>query len=83
MMRRHLGAVSVVGAMLALMCGCSHVKSPGAAPLPPDITGTWERYPEDWAGPDPDNPLPPGGAFDLQESYAAAYAKLQKRKAAA
>ena len=80
---RHLGAIPVVGAMLALMYGCCNVKSPSVVPLPPDITGTWERYPDDWAGADPDNPRPPGGAFDLHEPYAGAYAKLQKRKAAA
>lgn len=51
--------------------------------MPPDIRGTWERYPEDWAGKDPDNPQPPGGPFDLKEPYAKAYADLQKRKAAA
>jgi len=49
----------------------------------PDISGTWERYPEDWAGPDPDNPIPPNGPFKLNEPYAKAYDDLQKRKAAA
>jgi hypothetical protein len=83
MVRVQLGALPVIGAMVALMYGCCKVKLPSVTPSPPDITGTWERYPDDWAGPDPDNPRPPGGAFDLQEPYAGAYAKLQKRKAAA
>jgi hypothetical protein len=83
MTRMHLGAIAIVGTMLALMYGCCKVKSASVTLSPPDITGTWERYPDDWAGPDPDNPRPPGGAFDLQQPYAAAYAKLQERKAAA
>lgn len=73
------------GGLLAFLCVFqATVAAPAkeAAP-PPDISGTWERYPEDWAGPDPDNPVPPNGPFKLNEPYASAFADLQKRKAAA
>ena len=48
-----------------------------------DITGTWERYPKDWYGKDPDHPPLPGGPFDLRQPYAAAYAALKQKEAAA
>lgn len=49
----------------------------------PDISGTWERTPDDWFGKDPDNPVHPGGPMDLKEPYASAYADLKKRQAEA
>lgn len=82
MTRMHLAVIPAVGVVLALMYGCN-VESPGVTPSPPDITGTWERYPDDWAGEDADNPQPPGGPYPLKEPYAGAYAELQRKKAAA
>jgi len=73
------------GGLLAFLCVFQATFAAQAkewAP-PPDISGTWERYPEDWAGPDPDNPVPPNGPFKLNEPYASAFVDLQKRKAAA
>ena len=49
----------------------------------PDISGTWERTPDDWFGEDPDDPVHPGGPMDLKEPYASEYAALKKRQAAA
>ncbi len=78
-------------ALLALLVGCD-TSSPDVKSQPdvtshivqqPNISGTWERYPEDWAGPNPDNPVPPGGPFKLNEPYAKDYADLQRRKAEA
>jgi hypothetical protein len=75
----------VGSALLALVCVFQATSTALAdeAAGQPDISGTWERYPEDWAGPDPDNPIPPNGPFKLNEPYAQAYKDLQKRKAAA
>ncbi len=49
----------------------------------PDISGTWERTPDDWFGENPDDPVHPGGPMDLKASYAKQYAELKKRQAAA
>jgi len=49
----------------------------------PDFSGTWDRYPDNWAGPDPDHPSPPGGPFPLKEPYAAQYAALLAKSRAA
>ncbi|WP_417613417.1 hypothetical protein [Parasphingorhabdus sp.] len=80
-LRRNWG----VSGLLALLCVVQATSAVQAeeAVAKPDISGTWERYPEDWAGPDPDNPIPPNGPFKLNEPYAKAYDDLQKRKAAA
>lgn len=53
------------------------------AQAPPDFSGTWERYPDNWYGADPDHPVLPGGPFDLKQPYADRYAALKKREAAA
>lgn len=53
-----------------------------AAPHP-DISGTWERTPDDWFGEDPDDPVHPGGPMDLKAAYAAEYVALKKRQAEA
>lgn len=84
MKRMQVAVIPAVGVMLLalMMVGCN-AESPGVTPSPPDITGTWERYPDDWAGEDPDNPQPPGGPYDLREPYASAYAELQKKIAVA
>lgn len=68
--------------VLSLVCACQR-DSQQTTPAEPDITGTWERYPDDWAGEDPDNPPPPGGAFDLKEPYGSRYHALLQKKAAA
>lgn len=49
----------------------------------PDFSGTWQRYPDDWYGTDPDHPPPPGGPFPLKEPFAARYATLLNRLHAA
>ena len=49
----------------------------------PDISGTWERTPDDWFGENPDDPVHPGGPMDLKEPYASEYAALKKKQAAA
>ncbi|SDB59539.1 hypothetical protein [Pseudomonas sp. NFACC13-1] len=49
----------------------------------PDISGTWERTPDDWFGENPDDPVHPGGPMDLKEPYANEYAALKKKQAAA
>ncbi|MFS2068162.1 hypothetical protein ACEN9D_05335 [Pseudomonas sp. CT11-2] len=49
----------------------------------PDISGTWERTPDDWFGENPDDPVHPGGPMDLKAPYADEYAALKKRQAVA
>lgn len=49
----------------------------------PDISGTWERTPDDWFGENPDDPVHPGGPMDLKAPYAEAYAALKKKEAIA
>lgn len=57
--------------------------TPGDTPPGPDISGTWERTPDDWFGENPDDPVLPGGPMDLKEPYASDYVDLKKRQAAA
>lgn len=49
----------------------------------PDISGTWERTPDDWFGENPDDPVHPGGPMDLKAPYADEYVALKKRQAVA
>lgn len=49
----------------------------------PDISGTWERTPDDWFGADPDNPVLPGGKAELKEPFLSEYTALKKKQAAA
>lgn len=49
----------------------------------PDVSGTWERTPDDWFGENPDDPVHPGGPMNLKAPYAKQYAELKKRQAAA
>lgn len=49
----------------------------------PDISGTWERTPDDWFGEDPDNPVLPGGKADLKEPFLSQYTVLKKKQAQA
>ena len=55
-------------------------KHPGTRP---DISGTWERTPDDWFGENPDDPVHPGGPMDLKAPYAEQYAELKKKEAVA
>lgn len=82
---RALNGAMAGGGLLAFLCVLQAPSGVQAKEevAPPNISGTWERYPEDWAGPDPDDPVPPNGPFPLNEPYASAYADLQQRKAAA
>jgi hypothetical protein len=79
---RRCWATPAVAVIIGLVGAC-HGDSPSTTAPTADIGGTWERYPEDWFGEDPDHPPPPGGAFDLKEPYASAYKALQEKKAAA
>lgn len=82
-MMRHT-VLSAAAVLLTLLAGCDAIPDMTSnAIAQPDISGTWERYPQDWAGEDPDSPVPPGGPFPLKEPYAQAHADLQRRKAAA
>ncbi|UFH50393.1 hypothetical protein [Pseudomonas sp. KNUC1026] len=49
----------------------------------PDISGTWERTPDDWFGENPDDPVFPGGPMPLKAPYAEQFAALKKKEAAA
>ncbi|MBK5395500.1 hypothetical protein JFU47_01895 [Pseudomonas sp. TH39(2020)] len=49
----------------------------------PDISGTWERTPDDWFGENPDDPVHPGGPMDLKAPYADEYVELKKKEAVA
>ncbi|MWV27559.1 hypothetical protein GRF63_06540 [Erythrobacter sp. GH3-10] len=77
------GLLASLGALHMPVAVQAHDVSAHDVSVERDISGTWERYPEDWAGPDPDNPIPPNGPFKLNEPYASAYDDLQERKAAA
>ncbi len=48
-----------------------------------DISGTWERTPDDWFGEDPDYPVLPGGKADLKEPFLSEYTTLKKKQAEA
>ncbi|BBP64586.1 hypothetical protein PHLH5_21270 [Pseudomonas sp. Cab53] len=78
-------ATMLLGVALMAFAGMNAAatpKSQGTATRP-DISGTWERTPDDWFGENPDNPVHPGGPMDLKEPYASEYAVLKKREAAA
>ena len=82
-------AAACLGLSLAMMtfsgssiAAESHAKAPKHDNTP-DISGTWERTPDDWFGENPDDPVHPGGPMDLKAPYASEYAALKKRQAAA
>jgi len=83
----HIAVLPLLGSVLLLSaCGSPSNEAGQTATADsgkPDFTGTWERYPEDWYGEDPDHPPPPGGPFELKEPYAAQYAALLKKLRAA
>lgn len=83
-----IAALPMMGLTLLLMTACGAPSHDAQQVLAsdsgkPDFTGTWDRYPEDWYGEDPDHPPPPGGPFDLKEPYASQYAALLKKLKAA
>ena len=72
---RHLTPVALLlGALclaLAATSGATEI-----AKQKPNISGTWERTPDDWFGEDPDDPVLPGGPMPLKEPYASQYSCL-------
>lgn len=73
-----------LGVVLATGVGvCNAATSKTQNNTRPDISGTWERTPDDWFGENPDDPVHPGGPMDLKEPYASQYAALKKKQAAA
>lgn len=82
---RTLSAATIfLGVVLATGVGvCNAATSKTQNNTRPDISGTWERTPDDWFGENPDDPVHPGGPMDLKEAYASEYAALKKKQAAA
>ena len=83
-------AMILLGVTLATLAGLSNAATPAKAPADthsvaarPDISGTWERTPDDWFGENPDDPVHPGGPMDLKAPYAEQYVALKKKEAAA
>src|SRR5687768_16400133 len=78
-MSRHLMKF-VVAAALLLGAGAASCATP-------DVSGTWERYPDPYAEfantSFADDPPPPAGGPQLKEPYASAYKKLAERRAEA
>ncbi|MBO1541542.1 hypothetical protein [Pseudomonas sp. OA65] len=82
---RTLSAATIfLSVVLMTVAGvCTAAPSKSQKTTRPDISGTWERTPDDWFGENPDDPVHPGGPMDLKESYARDYAALKKKQAAA
>lgn len=82
---RTLSAATIfLGVVLVTVAGvCNAATSKTQNNTSPDISGTWERTPDDWFGENPDDPVHPGGPMDLKEPYAREYAALKKKQAAA
>lgn len=79
-------AMIVLGVVLATFAGISSTATASqkhSATIRPDISGTWERTPDDWFGENPDDPVHPGGPMDLKAPYDTEYAKLKKKEAVA
>lgn len=83
-------AMVFLGVVLVTFAAMSSAATPSKPPTDkhgvatrPDISGTWERTPDDWFGENPDDPVHPGGPMDLKASYAAEYAELKKKEAVA
>ncbi|MFV3015034.1 hypothetical protein ACM9HO_04920, partial [Pseudomonas sp. KHB2.9] len=71
-------AMLLLGVVLATFAGMSSAATASktqtdrhSVATRPDISGTWERTPDDWFGENPDDPVHPGGPMDLKASYAA------------
>ncbi len=82
---RTLSAATLfLGVVLVTVAGgCNAASSKTQNNARADISGTWERTPDDWFGENPDDPVHPGGPMDLKEPYARQYAALKKKQAAA
>ena len=82
---RTLSAATIfLGVVLVTVAGvCNAASSKTQNNARADISGTWERTPDDWFGENPDDPEHPGGPMDLKEPYARQYAELKKKQAVA
>ncbi|MGD8216991.1 hypothetical protein [Pseudomonas thivervalensis] len=82
---RTLSAATIfLGVVLVTVAGMGSAATSKSQNNPrPDISGTWERTPDDWFGENPDDPVHPGGPMDLKQPYAREYAELKKKQAAA
>lgn len=81
---RNALACTALGLILGTLSTLSGAATDAAKASPrADISGTWERTPDDWFGEDPDDPVHPGGPMPLKPAYAREYAELKKRQAAA
>jgi len=82
---RTLSAATIfLGVVLVTVAGMCNAAAPKTQhDKRSDISGTWERTPDDWFGENPDEPVHPGGPMDLKEPYASQYAELKKKQAAA
>jgi len=78
-----LGAVLMSTSAMSFAATAKSDGSQRSAAAKPDISGTWERTPDDWFGENPDDPVLPGGPMPLKEPYATQYTELKKKQAAA
>jgi len=83
-------AMLVLSVVLVTFAGLSNAATAAktqadkhSAATRPDISGTWERTPDDWFGENPDDPVHPGGPMDLKAPYDTEYAELKKKEAVA
>lgn len=81
--RSRMGLLALLIAVAALVAFVASERGRPAEAQKPDISGTWERTPDDWFGEDPDNPVLPGGKIDLKEPFLSEYETLKKRQAEA
>ncbi|HEX7688262.1 MAG TPA: hypothetical protein VF453_11175 [Burkholderiaceae bacterium] len=72
-----LKANPYLAAALAIAAATVNLPSAEAA-SGTDISGTWERTPENWYGDNPDAPVLPGGPVKLKEPYATQYRELKE-----
>lgn len=68
-------ALAPIAVLAGITSGPSLAATPGA-----DISGTWERTPENWYGDNPDAPVLPGGKIALREPYATQYQQLKQKQ---
>ena len=81
--RSRMGLLALLIAVAATVAFIASERGRPAEAQKPDISGTWERTPDDWFGEDPDNPVLPGGKIDLKEPFLSKYETLKKRQAEA
>jgi hypothetical protein len=75
--------IAIIGLGFALATSTALTNAATMPKPKPDISGTWERTPDDWFGENPDDPVHPGGLMDLKAPYAAEYAAFKQKQAAA